>query len=415
MHRAAAFAALMIGLTACQPAQSTPAEDKAVPPVTSAEKPAPKPAAKSGPKAPLPKDALVLKRATITDSGIIRKGNAMTVLIPEGWTSQGGIEGKRNFCSEIFGVNWTATSPDGKSTVSIFPTDGWQASNTMLQTECMRADFQSSGDYLAARIAYIFPGARITNYKPRDDYAKAGKDFASDIQTMARQSGLDMQVWADGGEMTFTYTQNGQEMEGLMAASSLFFVSSTYNPMGGPPMQALTGTTLGTFAATAPAGQMNSQLNEAVRRSLTPDADWLKQLMQIRAQRGQLNAQAAEERGAMIVAGGAAATKANIEAFRNMTAATAANGMPDPVKTGSGGTVSYSSEDSDDRQQRERIEAVRGVETYYDETGEQNVQLDATYDHAWRVTNNDTYILTNDPNFNPGAYDIQATEMRVVK
>ena len=412
MPRAAALAALLIaGLSACQPAQSAPAAEKASPPVSTPGKPAAKPRA----KAPLPKDALVLKRAKITDPGVIRKGNALTVLVPDGWTTKGGIESKNDFCSEFFGVNWTAASPDGQSTFLIFPTEGWQASNTPLQSTCMNASFQSTGDYLAARIQYMYPGAKILGYTPREDFSRDAQEFSRRIQQMSAQNGLNMQVWADGGEMSFSFKQNGKEMHGMLAATTQFYVSSVYDPWGGPPMQSLTAATLGTFGATAPAGQLNAKLAEAVRRSVTPDADWLKAYFKITAQRGQINVQAAEERAGMIVAGGAAATKANIEAFRNMTAATAANGMPDPIKTGSGGTVSYSSEASDDRRQRESIEAVRGVETYYDETGEQNVQLDATYDHAWRVTNNDTYILTNDPNFNPGAYDIQATEMKVVK
>jgi hypothetical protein len=42
------------------------------------------------------------------------------------------------------------------------------------------------------------------------------------------------------------------------------------------------------------------------------------------------------------------------------------------------------------------------------------VQLDHTYGNAWRVNNQDAYILTKDPNFNPGQYGIQATQMKVV-
>ena len=88
--------------------------------------------------------------------------------------------------------------------------------------------------------------------------------------------------------------------------------------------------------------------------------------------------------------------------------------MPDPIKTADYPTRSTTDE-TDDRIQRESIEGVRGVETYHDPIGEVNVQLDATYDNAWRVTNDDTYILTNDPNFNPGQYNIEATQLQVLK
>jgi len=43
------------------------------------------------------------------------------------------------------------------------------------------------------------------------------------------------------------------------------------------------------------------------------------------------------------------------------------------------------------------------------------VQLDATYDHAWRINDQPAYILTNDPNFNPGLYNIDAQQLRVVQ
>ncbi len=402
-HLIAFSSSLAAILVACQPALSDPPAAKASPPVTSSK------------KAALPEGVLVLKRASITDPGVIARGNAMTLLIPEGWTGKGAVEPKPNLCSEIFGVNWTATSPDGGSSFFIFPTEGWQASTTPLSSNCMSASFQTTADYLAARIRHFYPGAKITGFTPREDFYKDAAANALRTQTMFQQAGFDTRVWADGGEMRFTFKQNGAEMEGMLAASSQFYVNSMYNPMGGPPLQSLNATTLGTFGATAPAGQLNTRLAEAVRRSVTPDADWLKAYFAIARQYGQAAVQGTEERAAMIVAGGAAATKSNIEAFRNMTAATAANGMPDPVRTSSGAAVSYSSEDASDRIQRESIEAVRGVETYYDAVGEQNVQLDATYDNAWRVTNQDTYILTNDPNFNPGLYDIQATQMKVVK
>lgn len=404
MKHAATLAALILaGLCAAPAGADTP-------------RPAPAQETKPVSAKPLPKGVMILNKVSIADPGIIlQTKTAMTVLVPEGWKTQGAIEGKPNLCSEIFGVNWQATSPDGRSSVFIFPTDGWMASTTPMNTDCAYGAYESSGDYLAARIRHFYPGARITGYTPRDDYAKAAQGYAENTQRMAQQYGLNLRVWADGGEVRFTYTQDGTAMEGMMAASSLFFLSSQYNPMGGPPLQVLNGGTLGTFGATAPAGQLNADLTEAVRRSVTPNGDWLQKLMQISAQMNQTAAQGTEQRAAMIVAGGAAATKSNIEAYKRMTAATAANGLPDPVKTGSGGTVSYSGEGAGDRQQRESIEAIRGVETYYDPVREDTVQLDATYDNAWRVTNKDTYILTNDPNFNPGLYDIDATQLKVVK
>jgi hypothetical protein len=81
----------------------------------------------------------------------------------------------------------------------------------------------------------------------------------------------------------------------------------------------------------------------------------------------------------------------------------------------SAGSSSSSTSATDDRMQRERIEAIRGVETYHDPLEGGTVQLDATFDHAWRINNQQSYILTNDPNFNPGQYDIDARQLAVVQ
>jgi hypothetical protein len=364
--------------------------------------------------AALPAGALVLSRTKIKDPGVIAQMNALNILVPKDWTTRGGLVPRRDQCSEIFGVDWSANSPDGKSSVFIFPTEGWQASNTLLQPMCPRAEFQNAQQYLSARVGQMFPGARIETYQPRDDLARAAADFASDIELMSQRNGIDMQVWADGGELSFTFNRDGVKMRGMLAVTGMYFVSSVYNPMGGPPMQTLTGNTLGTFGSVMPADSFNSELGEAVRRSVTPEAEWLKHLFGIKNERGKIAVSDSQQRAAMIVAGGAAATRQNIAAFEVMTAATRANGMPDPVKTGDY-TPRSTTDETDDRIQRERIEGIRGVETYLDPVGEVNVQLDATYDNAWRVTNQDAYILTNDPNFNPGQYDIEATQLQVVK
>jgi len=56
--------------------------------------------------------------------------------------------------------------------------------------------------------------------------------------------------------------------------------------------------------------------------------------------------------------------------------------------------------ESSDRLSRERSEAIRGVETYNDPYYGGSVQLDSSYNHAWQL-NDGTYVLTDDPSFNP--------------
>lgn len=369
--------------------------------------------------AALPADAIVLQRATIRDPGVIAPLDAMTILIPQGWTAEGAIAQGRPLCGEPFVVDWQAKAPDGRSAFFIFPTESWHASTTPISSNCPYGTYSSAQEYLTARVQGTFLGARVTEYRSREDFARSAADQARDLQLMATQMGLGMRVWADGGEVEFSYRDtDGAEMQGIIAVTATFTLTAPlYNPMGGPPMQSLNAGTLGTFGAVAPKGELNASLAEAVRRSVTPNADWLEKLFALKAQMGQMAARNTEERAAMIVAGGAAATRRNIETYRKMAEATRANGIPDPVKTSTDSPASkrYSNDETDDRIQREAIEGLRGVETYLDPVDGHQVQLDATYDNAWRVTNQDAYILTNDPNFNPGLYNIEATQLKTVR
>ena len=67
-----------------------------------------------------------------------------------------------------------------------------------------------------------------------------------------------------------------------------------------------------------------------------------------------------------------------------------------------------------DRTQREFVEAVRGVETYHEPVEGGVVQLDNTFNHAWRVRDG-SYLLTDDPNFRPGLIGLEGQELRRVQ
>ncbi|MDZ7627574.1 MAG: hypothetical protein U5J99_04090 [Parvularculaceae bacterium] len=373
-------------------------------------------------KRPLPPGAIVLQRAVIPDPGVIGQGPAMYVMLPAGWAGRGGVEVYQQPCSEPFGVNWSASSPDGSSSVAIFPAEIWQWSNSGMASECKPGDYTSVRDYLAARAAQMFPGARVLDYRQRADFAKAAQQRAEIFNKSAAATGMTMlRAWADGGEVLFAFNRNGTEMRGVIGASAVFYGSENANPMGGEPMRSLTGGTVGTFGAIAPEGKLDFMMIEAVRKSVTPDPRWLEAYFDFQAKIGKINVQATEQRSAMIVAGGAEATRQNIATFKAMASASIQNSRDSieaqsrRVPDNGGARELFPGDLSGDRMQRENVEAIRGVETYADPIAGGNVQLDATYDHAWRITNNDSYILTNDPNFNPGQYGIEATQMGVVK
>lgn len=373
-------------------------------------------------KEPLPPGAIVLQRAVIPDPGIVGRGPAMYVMLPAGWSGRGGVEAAQRACSEPFAVNWSASAPDGRMSVAIFPTEVWHWSNTGSTSDCPAGNYANMRDYLAARATQMFQGARVSDYRDRPDFANAAKENAALVQQMAMERGLSLRSWADGGEVLFAFNQNGAEMRGVIGASAIFYGNELPNPMGGEPLRNLTGGTLGTFGAVAPAGALDFTLVEAVRKSVTPDPRWLEAYFDFQVKLGKIAVDDTRSRASMIVAGGAEATRQNIETYKAMASASIQNSRDSVAAqthrapdSGGGARELFPGDLSGDRMQRESIEAVRGVETYADPIAGGNVQLDATYDHAWRINNQDAYILTNDPNFNPGQYGLEATQMGAVQ
>lgn len=388
----------------CSACTAAPADDASTH-ERSARAPGDTLSASRGPRTPLPDGAVMLQRVNIIDPGVIEATIAMTALVPQGWRTRGGVVAGSGPCSEPYGVDWAATSPDGQSSISIFPTEVWQTSSTGLRSDCREATFSTAREYLEARVSQEFPDARVLEYHDRPDFAQSARDMVRRSQQMARQMGLPMYGKAEGGEVLFAYRNGDREMQGLAGVSAAFYESRLSNPMGGPPLTSLSAATVGSFAATAPEGQLNTDLVEASRRSIVPNPAWLQKLFALQNQLGEVAVQGTRERAAIIVAGGAAATKANIESFQIASGANRSAGSGEL----------YPGEASSDRMQRASIEAIRGVDTYLDPVSNAPVQLDHTYGNAWRVTNQDAYILTKDPNFNPGQYGLEATRMKLVK
>ena len=354
----------------------------------------------------LPAGALRVDVTEIVDaSGFGRSMVAARALVPSGWRTQGGVQWATRPCQEPAAIAWSAAAPDGMQGVELFPAQTWAAGSSG-PGDCMPGEFRSMREYLEAYVRGRVPGARVLDYRPRADFIETNRAYYDGMVQMVNQSGTGIRAWADAGEVLYAFQLNGIEMRGVASAAGMFYSSELANPLGGAPLWTLTGGTHGVFGAYAPSGQLDFAKVEAIRKSVKPDAAWLSELFKVQLAIGAENVRATRERAAIIVAGGAAMTQSTIQANQ-----LASRNYAD-VTTSAGGS---STSATDDRLQRERIEAIRGVETYHDPLEGGTVQLDATYDHAWRVNNQQAYILTNDPNFNPGLYDIDARQLAVVQ
>lgn len=365
--------------------------------------------AQKTPQSSLPSGSIEVMLTDIMDPrGFDRPMAAAKALVPKGWRTQGGVSWPQTPCGDLARFDWAAASPDGLTRVELLPTEAWGASNTT-QGPCQYGEFQDMQSYLAAWIQRRHPGARITNYTPRPDFIDLQGDNLRAKVAMVNNSGAGQRAWADAGEMTYTARQNGVEIEGVVGGTGAFVLSQMYNPLGGPPLTAFNAQTYGTFAASGPKGAFDRKMAEAIRKSVKLETAWAEKYFDAVMQVSNMQTQAVKDRAAISIAAGAALTAATVA--RNKAAGERAvkNSYADPAP-------SLSSRDAtEDRMQRERIEGVRGVETYDDPVYGGTVQLDATYDHAWRVNNADSYILTSDPNFNPGLYNIDAQKLQVTR
>lgn len=371
-----------------------------------------KPAAKvAGPAKALPKGAYQVQVAVIPDSNT--HAPAARVLIPTGWTSQGVMQWTNAppGCADPAVFSWTAKSPDGKSTFQLFPNELWSFSNTS-QSQCAYGEFMDMQSYLTAQVQRNVRGATNLQYRKRPDLLEPQREDIAFKQQLVNNSGLGMRFWPDAGELTYSYTENGVKMKGVIGGSARFYLNEVFNPLGGAPLRGLNAQTNSTYAASFPADQFDTQLVEGMRKSIKLDNKWAANYMELLLRMSNAQTQGVRDRATIIIASGQAMTQATIA--RNNAAANAAvaKTYADPSPKSSS---SSSSGDDGDRQQRERIESIRGVETYDDPVYGGTVQLDNTYDHAWRVNNNDSYILTNDPNFNPGLYNIDAQQLKVTR
>jgi hypothetical protein len=380
-------------------------------PAAEADAQTPTAKAPNGPANALPKGTYQLQLLQIPDpSGRMKSPIAARILVPAGWKAEGGViwpAGAAQNCAEHSAFAWAATSPDGKSSFELFPTELWQASNS-LQTNCKPAQFQDIRSYLTAYAQANVQGATNFKYRERPDLLEAQREVIESLKMLVNNQYADngVRFWPDAGELTFTYTENGTPMKGVIGATGRFYAGQAYNPLGGPPLMTLTAQTNYTYAASAPAADFDAQLVEMIRRSVKPDYTWAYHYSEYLTEMSRRQTGIVKDRAEQIVVAGYQLTQATIARNQAAGNAAVAKAYADPPITGGG---------TDDRSQRERVELIRGVETYDDPVYGGTVQLDNTYDNAWRVNNNDSYILTNDPNFNPGAYNIDAQQLKVTR
>lgn len=327
-------------------------------------------------QAALPPGAVRLRRVEIMDpNGFEKPMVASTVLVPDGWRTQGGVVwgGQTQCGGSGYNIDFQAVSPDGQSAVHIFPMEHWQWSSTGAATVpgCPSQPISSVRDYLQALVGQARPGAQIVEYKPRPDIEQ---QFSQLNRSTPMPLG-EMRVWVEAGEVLIAYRNDGVDSRETVAAAVTFSLMHTNAMSGMPASDYLSASSFPGFAMRAPDGRLDLKLAETIRKSGHANPEWSARIAQHNATINAINIKGARERSRIISQTG--------EEIRQMQA--------DSWKQ-------YN--DTSDRLAREQSETIRGVETYNDPYYGGTVELDNTYDNAWQLDDG-SYVLTDDPGFNP--------------
>jgi len=373
------------------------------------------PSRTSRPPRPLPNGVFEMSRVRIMDpSGFDRPIPAASALIPAGWRFEGGIVwGPHGVCGSDYAAKWQAVSPDGASSFQMVPVSQWQGHRSAYPSDpqpnaCPQAFYTSVREYLEASAQQLFPGARPLDYRALDQEVQPLRDMMARLPPLPPVQGFQSMTSIDAGELLVGFEENGREMRASLSANATIArtrIADIINP-GRIAFESVQGTPSGLIVVKAPNGQLDLGLRRRVLSSIRYEADWSQRVSAFNARKQaeadktnrailEINAAGSRER----LAASQSAHESRMSSLRATT--DIMNGIYNDRQL------------SSDRQQRERIEAIRGVETYHDPVAGAPVQLDNTYQHAWRVTNRDnTFILTNDVNFDPGAFDIEAQQLK---
>lgn len=338
----------------------------------------------AGPRGPSRPRGNVLRLSPgviIDAAGFAQPMAAASIFIPHGWRTEGGVYWARDFmCTNGYNFLWSASAPDGSMSIGIAPQTAWEM-NSMgaapTRPGCQIQQIQSARQYLETQVSRAFQGVRILDYRDRPDLVREAGIQSSRTPMPAGE----LRRWGEGGELLFAFNRNGREMRGSMAAAVQFdYTVSDYSQMtGGLPgsrNEFLSAFANPGWVATAPNGQFNFAFFEALRKSIRPNMDWARAIAGHNAAIGRVAIAESKKRADMIQE-----TNDYISKLRQDTW--------------------NAQQESADRRAREFGEVIRGVETYKDEWGPGGQrELSGYYDHAWRL-NDGTYVMTDDPNFDP--------------
>ncbi|MBL4620266.1 MAG: hypothetical protein JKX88_09250 [Marinicaulis sp.] len=337
-------------------------------------------------KGALPPGSVRVQPVQIMDRGGFGKPMvAVTKMMPVGWRAQGGVIWRQNMSGcgpNTPHFDWTATSPDGVSMISVLPGETWSGNNLqmqgMMQTNCPNVTTTDAKQFIASYVQRLRPNARVLDYMDRSQ-DKEAKELQQQLQQQnVPVYGVEMRVWVGAGQALIGYQVNGQEVREVIGTGIIFNLMRMEGVMPGEIREFLTLSVLPGFAMRMPEGKLDFQQVEMFRKSSKVNPEWSARMAQHQAKMARINSKGAADRAAITRKTNQEISDMQMDSWRKQQA-------------------------SSDRNVREFSESIREVETYSDpNVVGGSVELNSNYDNAWRLDDG-TYVLTDDASFNPYA------------
>jgi hypothetical protein len=236
---------------------------------------------------------------------------------------------------------------------------------------CQNLQINNVQAYLQWLVQQLRPNARVLDIRPREDLLEGAEALSQNERTAMGE----YRVWFEAGEVLFAYTENGREMRQSAATTVMFSHNRMANGLGGV-MEFMTGTALTGYSFFAPDGQLDFKMAESIRQTFQQSSEWTGRINAHNQVIALQNLEGARQRSQIIADTNREISEMQMDSWQRQQA-------------------------SEDRMQRERIESIRGTETYNDpNVPGGTVELSSMYNHAWRMPD-DTYILTDDASFDP--------------
>ncbi len=311
-----------------------------------------------------------LQRVPVIDpNGFEKPMPAMWVQVPAGWRTEGGVLWNPQApCGATPSVRWQAQSPDGRQRLQMLPAEAWTWDNLGMQMpsgSCPRWPITDVRGYLQSFVQRNRPGARVLDYRPRNDL----------ITRPPAPSGGQSRSWKEGGELLIAYAgPNGEVRESVMAVVQ-FTQTTMAGVMPGEVRQFLSGFAGGPVIGSAPSGQLDLALVSHFAKSAESDPQWQARMDKNNTATARQGVQEQIKRGVITSETTAAINRINQDGYDSRNA-------------------------SSDNIQRSTVDGINNVDRYRDPVSGDEVQLDNRYDNAWRAQDG-TYFQSNDPNLNP--------------